>query len=79
MARVNSDKVREGSRTETLVAEKVTGNSLSSGPRFSNPGINGGAEKTSKNPGGLKKPAKNRLTKFPPDVEKPSPSPVNCS
>ena len=32
-------------------AEKLTGISLSSGPKFSKPGIKGSAEKTSKYPG----------------------------
>ena len=44
--RARKAKVEEGSGTG--VAEKLMGNSLSSDPKFSEPGINGGAEKTSR-------------------------------
>lgn len=43
---------------EIMVAEKLIGNSLSSGPKFSNPGMIGGAEKPSKSTGVGKKLAK---------------------
>jgi hypothetical protein len=36
------------SGTAVRVAEKLMGSSLSSSPKFSKPGMNGGAEKTSK-------------------------------
>nr|WP_293107799.1 hypothetical protein [Okeania sp. SIO2F4] len=50
--RVKKLKVEVGSGTvigaAEKLAEKLTGNSLSSGPKFSKPGINGAAEKISK-------------------------------